>query len=82
MTHNKTLIGTITEKASASYRGLASDKIDFKDGKPGEGFKLWEAHWLAIAYEWRNELEMEGLKDTVASLDRTIAFVEKFRASN
>ncbi len=77
MSHSKTLIGTITDKAQASYLGPESDLLDVHYGKRGEGFKRWEQHWLATARQWRDELQAEGLTDTVEALNKTIAFFEK-----
>lgn len=64
MSHNKTLIGTITDKAVRSYSGPKSDL-------------RWEQHWLATARQWRDELQAEGLTDTVEALNKTIAFFER-----
>jgi hypothetical protein len=74
LSHNKTLIGTITDKAQASYGKPLPDKfIDYDDGPWND----WEQHWLATARQWRDELQAEGLAETVEALNRTIAFFEK-----
>jgi hypothetical protein len=77
VSHNKTLIGTITDKAVRSYLGPESDLLDVDNGECGEGFKRWEQHWLATAQQWRDELQSEGLMETVEALNKTIAFFEK-----
>jgi hypothetical protein len=74
MSHAKTLIGTITDKARATWNIV--DK-----GLPSNNYKLWEQHWLATARQWRDELQAEGLTDTVEALNKTIAFFEKVGGS-
>jgi hypothetical protein len=75
MSHTRTLIGTITDKARASF----SNPIDTT---AEEWVKLWEQHWLATARQWRDELQAEGLMDTVEALNKTIAFFEKVGGSD
>jgi hypothetical protein len=67
VSHNRTLIGTINEKATESY-GKPYPYADYND---------WEQHWLATARQWRDELQAEGLSETVEALNKTIAFFEK-----
>jgi hypothetical protein len=74
MSHTKTLIGTITDKARVSF----SNPVDIT---AKEWVKLWEQHWLATARQWRDELQAEGLTDTVEALNKTIAFFEKVGGS-
>ena len=74
MTHGKTLIGTITDKAEVSYgKPLPNKFVDYDDGP----WIAWEKHWLATARQWRDELQAEGLTDTVEALNRTIVFFER-----
>jgi hypothetical protein len=82
MSHTKKLIGTITDKAVRSYLSPESDLIDVDNGKCGEGFKHWKQHWLATARQCRDELQAEGLADTVEALNKTIAFFEKVGGSD
>lgn len=70
MSHNKTLIGTITDKAMANWDGENPLILE-------HDYKRWEQHWLATARQWRDELQAEGLNDTVEALNKTIAFFEK-----
>jgi hypothetical protein len=72
MTHGKTLIGTITDKAKASF-----GEINIQNDPEG-----WEKHWLATARLWRDELQTEGLSETVEALNKTIAFFEKVGGSD
>jgi hypothetical protein len=72
MSHTKTLIGMITDKARASF-----GEINIQNDPEG-----WEQHWIATARQWRDELQAEGLTDTVEALNRTIAFFEKVGGSD
>jgi hypothetical protein len=72
MSHTKTLIGTITDKARASWTGEDSPVNEHE-------YKRWEQHWLATARQWRDELQAEGLAETVEALNRTIAFFERYQ---
>jgi hypothetical protein len=79
MSHTRTLIGTITDKARASWLA-AGNNFNMNDGD-GE-YKRWEQHWLATARQWRDELQAEGLTDTVEALNKTITFFEKVGGSD
>jgi hypothetical protein len=72
MSHTKTLIGTITDKANASCTVPYAFRKD-----TDVWHKAWEQHWLATARQWRDELQAEGLAETVEALNKTIAFFEK-----
>lgn len=68
MKHSKTIAGTITEKAIATF-GKKVTKDNYLE---------WEQHWLLTARAWRDELKAEGLEKTTAKLNEIIEYEEKF----
>lgn len=67
MSHHKTLIGTITDKAKETCnKSITSD----------EDYKIWEQHWLATGRIWCEELRKEGLSSTVKGLEKIIFYFE------
>jgi hypothetical protein len=72
VSHNKTLIGTINEKYKLAYPNDVN-----RYGDRIVEFEIAHAHWLATARQWRDELQAEGLTDTVEVLNKTIAFFER-----
>lgn len=78
MTHSRTLISTITQKASDSYTGDKADLTDFDhNGIAQAGFLRWQDHWLDTARKWKDELANEGLLDTAQAIDKVIGFFSR-----
>lgn len=71
MASNKTLIGTITDKARATWEGELPTNFD------DVTYRQWEKHWIDTAKAWRDELTKEGLTDTVVHLNKQIEFFER-----
>ena len=71
MSHNKTLISEITDKAKATWIDPV-DPVAF----PDKWMQLWEQHWIDTGKAWRDELAKEGLSSTVKGLDKVINYFE------
>ena len=54
---NRTLLGTITTKAEATWTGGEVNRINYV---------AWVRHWVEIGRQWQRDLETEGLKLTAA----------------
>ena len=72
MPHNRSLISTITDKAQESWKAIGKSLPT----SLGPEFDIWEKHWLDTAHKWRDELQAEGLTETVNQLNKHIAFFE------
>lgn len=73
MDGRKSLIGTITDKAEASF--LAERGPITK-----ENFPEWCEHWVKAAEVWRDELLSEGLTVTAAAIDKIIDWQKEMNA--
>lgn len=62
----RSLVGTITDKANASY---TKKPIVWTSDKSK---REWFEHWIKTAEAWRDELAKEGLTKTVDKLNRVI----------
>ncbi len=68
----KTLNGTITDKAEASWTG----------GKITDAnFKSWFDHWIKTGEDWHKELAAEGLTLTAAKVLDLVEFTQKTRGN-
>lgn len=64
MSHSTTLIGSVTERAIKKH-GHTDDYVKAKQ------------LWIEEAKIWRDELQQEGLTETVEALNKAITFFEK-----
>lgn len=73
--HNRTIISTVTDRATASAD--ASLMADARHENGVEGFKRWEQHWLDVGKKWSDELKAEGLIKTAETLDKHLDWFER-----
>lgn len=65
----RTLLNTITFKAEATF-----DVSRLEDSRV---FPEWERHYISTAEKWRDELDAEGLTQTVEKMNELINLHKK-----
>lgn len=65
----RTLLNTITSRAEATF--------DVSRLEDSNVFPEWERHYIATAEKWRDELDAEGLTQTVEKMNELINFHKK-----
>lgn len=61
---NRTIIGTITDKAETSF----GEEVTRKN------FHRWRRHWIGTGRGWSKVLTEEGLVETAAKVDECVEF--------
>jgi hypothetical protein len=69
MAVSRTLIGTLTNKAKASF-GKEVTKENFED---------WRQHWIKTRFDWANELRKEGLPKSADHVQQLAEFEKQRR---